>query len=86
MNVVLPPDLERRIAEQVEAGLYASASEVVRASSRLLFEAEEAPESRMGRLRADIESGLAQLDRAEGISGDLVLADITERLERRRVT
>jgi antitoxin ParD1/3/4 len=84
MNVSLTPELERRIAEKVNSGLYTSASEVVRESLRLLFEADDHRASRLSRLRADIQLGLDQLDRGEGIPGDQVLAEITERLERHR--
>ena len=86
MNVSLTPELERRIAEKVESGLYTSASEVVRESLRLLFEAEEQKEQRRERLRADIHIGLEQLDRGQGIPGKQVLADLTDRLESRRRT
>jgi antitoxin ParD1/3/4 len=84
MNVSLTPELERRIAEKVESGLYTSASEVVRESLRLLFEAEELRERRRARLQDDILLGLAQLDRGEGIAGEHVFADLAAQLERRR--
>jgi antitoxin ParD1/3/4 len=86
MNVSLTPELERRIVEKVESGLYTSASEVVRESLRLLFAAEELKEQRRERLRADIRLGLEQLDRGQGIPGEQVLADVTDRLESRRRT
>jgi antitoxin ParD1/3/4 len=86
MNVSLTPELERRIVEKVESGLYTSASEVVRESLRLLFAAEELKEQRRERLRADIRLGLEQLDRGQGIPGEQVPADVTDRLESRRRT
>ncbi|MFA7264642.1 MAG: type II toxin-antitoxin system ParD family antitoxin [Caulobacter sp.] len=72
MNVSLTPELERRVAQKVESGLYTTASEVVREGLRLLFEADEAREQRLARLRADIQLGLDQLDRGEAIPGGLV--------------
>ncbi|MEX2628850.1 MAG: type II toxin-antitoxin system ParD family antitoxin [Tistlia sp.] len=48
MKVSLTPELERFVAEQVTSGLYRSASEVVRASLRLLEQAE-----RRGRINHD---------------------------------
>lgn len=83
MNVSLTPELERRIAEKVESGLYTSASEVVRESLRLLFETEEVRERRLDRLRAEIRLGLDELDRGEGIPGERVRAEVAERLESR---
>lgn len=84
MNVSLTPELERRIAEKVESGLYTTASEVVREALRLLFEADEAREQRLARLRADIQLGLDQLDRGEGIPGGQVHDELTARIAEHR--
>ncbi|MBW4090782.1 MAG: type II toxin-antitoxin system ParD family antitoxin [Proteobacteria bacterium] len=86
MDVSLTPELERRIVEKVESGLYTSASEVVRESLRLLFETEALRERRLDRLRGEIQVGIDQLDRGEAIPGEQVLTEVTERLERRRRT
>jgi antitoxin ParD1/3/4 len=67
MNVSLTPELERRVAEKVEAGLYTSASEVVRESLRLLFEADDIRRGQLADLNNRIQLGLDQLDRGEGI-------------------
>lgn len=77
MNVSLTPELERRISEKVESGLYTTASEVVREALRLLFEADEVREQRLARLRTDIQVGLDQLDRGEGLSGGQVRDELT---------
>ena len=82
MNVSFTPELERRIAEKVESGLYTSAGEVVRESLRLLFAAEE--HTQRQRLRADIRLGLDQLDRGESIQGEQLHAEFSERVGRRR--
>ena len=81
MNVSLTPELERRIAEKVESGLYTTASEVVREGLRLLFQQELRREERLARLRADIAVGVEQLDRGEGIPGDQVYAELTDMLD-----
>jgi antitoxin ParD1/3/4 len=70
MNVSLTPELERRVAEKVESGLYTSASEVVREALRLLFEADDLKARRLEQLNGDIQLGLDQLDRGEGLDGD----------------
>lgn len=84
MNVSLTPELERRISEKVESGLYTTASEVVREGLRLLFEADEAREQRLARLRADIQVGIDQLDRGEGIPGETIRQEFAERAAARR--
>jgi antitoxin ParD1/3/4 len=69
MNVSLTPELERRVSEKVEAGLYTSASEVVRESLRLLFEAEDVRRGQLAELNNRIQLGLDQLDRGESVEG-----------------
>jgi len=68
MNVSLTPELERRVDERVETGLYTSASELVREALRLFFEFEEARRNEIEDLNRRIGVGLAQLDRGEGVS------------------
>jgi antitoxin ParD1/3/4 len=85
MNVSLTPELERRISQKVESGLYTTASEVVREGLRLLFEQDEAREQRLAKLRADIEFGLDQLDRGETLDGDEMFAELTARIEAKSV-
>jgi antitoxin ParD1/3/4 len=57
-NVNLTPELDRFIASKVDTGLYANASEVMRAALRLLERDETEQEARMAALRAAIDTGL----------------------------
>jgi antitoxin ParD1/3/4 len=84
MNISLTPELERRIAEKVESGLYTTASEVVREALRLLFSERDAQhrESAKAWLRAEIEEGLAEIDRGEWVDGDEAYRQATETIER----
>ena len=61
MNVSLTPELEEIVAQRVNSGRYASASEVVREALRLLEERD-----RLERLRQDVRLGLEQLDQGGG--------------------
>ncbi|WP_426031878.1 type II toxin-antitoxin system ParD family antitoxin [Caulobacter sp. DWP3-1-3b2] len=70
MNVSLTTELERRIAEKVESGLYTTASEVVREGLRLLFSADSLRAQQLERLNTDLQLGLDQLDRGESITGE----------------
>ena len=63
MHVSLTPELERRIKDKVDSGLYNNASEVVRESLRLMVERDELRD----RLRAEIQIGSEQLRRGEGV-------------------
>ncbi|HEY3800902.1 MAG TPA: type II toxin-antitoxin system ParD family antitoxin [Caulobacteraceae bacterium] len=76
MNISLTPELERRIAEKVGSGLYSTASEVVREALRRLFDLESERERLRAKLQAEIDEGIAELDRGEGLDGDAVFAEM----------
>ena len=60
MNVSLTPELEKFVAETVATGRYSSASEVVRASLRLMEEEERwkaYARSKIAKGLADVEAG-----------------------------
>ena len=82
MNVSLTQELEEYIARKVRMGLYKSASEVVREALRLLHERDRANEASLVELHRDIQTGLDQLDRGEGLAGGLVLEEIRGRARR----
>ena len=65
MNIYLTPELERRIPEQIESGLYSSASEFVREGLRPLFETDATQDRELAKLHADIQTGPGQVDRGE---------------------
>ncbi len=66
MNVSLTPKQKKFIEKQVKSGDYQTASEVVRDALRLL----EKRDRQFERLRRDIQDGIDQLDRGEGIPFD----------------
>jgi len=58
-NVNLTAELDSFIANRVETGLYANASEVMRAALRLLERDEQEQEEKLRALRAAIKKGMA---------------------------
>jgi antitoxin ParD1/3/4 len=58
-NVNLTPELDGFIAEKVDAGLYANASEVMRAALRLLERDEREQEENLAVLWAAVDKGIA---------------------------
>lgn len=77
INISLPPELERRVRQRVESGLYGSASEVVREALRLLDRYEASRQSALAALQGDIEVGLA--DREAGRVTDFDPAAIKQK-------
>ena len=79
MNVSLRPELERFVQERVASGRYRSAGEVLEAALSLLQEREEherEQEAKLAALRADIEEGIASLERGEGVDGEEFFAKL----------
>lgn len=58
MNVSLPPELEARVRQRVESGMYGSASEVIREALRLFDAYEQVKTAKLDGLRQDIAQGL----------------------------
>ena len=61
MPEAVPPELQRFVEQELASGRYQSAEEVVAEGLRLLRE------RKLYELRQDIDAGVAQLDRGEGI-------------------
>ena len=70
LNVSLTPGLSRFVESRVRSGKYQTASEVVREALRLLEGRDRAPVASIGQLKREIEVGLAQLRRGEGVDGE----------------
>ena len=64
MNIQIPPDLNSFVEELVAGGKYGSPDQVFVEGLRLLQVREQ--------LRRDVDLGIAQLDRGEGIEGEVV--------------
>jgi antitoxin ParD1/3/4 len=84
MNISLTPELERRISEKVDSGLYSTASEVVREALRRLFESEAERERLINQLNAELQEGIDQLDQGRSVSGAEAYRRVTDVIERRR--
>jgi antitoxin ParD1/3/4 len=70
VNVHLTPKLETLVQNKVKAGLYNSASEVVREALRLFEEKDRIRQLQIQDLRKKINKGWASLERGEGVDGE----------------
>ena len=62
MNVSLTPKLEQFVEKKIKAGLYQTASEVVREGLRLLAERDQREAAGLAELRSLINAGLEQIE------------------------
>ena len=69
MHISLTAELESRVKSKVESGLYNNASEVIREALRFMDAHEDwIHEIKLARLREQLQVGVDQLDRGEGIA------------------
>lgn len=59
LSITLPPEMVRTIKAKVEAGTYASTSEVIREAVRIWQRQEEEHEQRLASIRARVKRSLA---------------------------
>ena len=83
MKVMISDDAEQFVREEVASGRYHSAQEVVREGLRLLHERETLDRKWRERLNEQIEEGLVQLDRGEGIAGEQAFQALWEKSRKR---
>ena len=72
LNISLPEALKEHVQKRVAEGAFSNASDFVRALIRLDKEQQE----KLAALRRDIAVGIDQLDRAEGLDGEEVFAEL----------
>ena len=77
----IPPEFERAVLERVQSGAYESTDDVLKACVEAL-EIIEAEDDEW--LRREIQAGIDELDRGEGIPGEQAMEMV--RAELRRIT
>jgi len=84
MTITIKPELERKIADKVKSGRYASADEVVADALDVLDRVEAAERLREADISAKAKEGRAQAERGEGIPADMAVARLWDRIDRWR--
>jgi antitoxin ParD1/3/4 len=83
-HITLTPNDEAFIQNELRAGRYSSASELVRDALRLLKEREEERERKLTTLRAAIEEGLEDIRAGRAVEASVVYAELDEIIEQAR--
>ena len=84
LNVSLTPDLSRFVENRLRSGKYQTRSEVVREALRLLEDRDRAPTASVEELKREIEVGLSQLRRGEGVDGEEFFRHLVARRRAKR--
>ncbi|THB71584.1 MAG: type II toxin-antitoxin system ParD family antitoxin [Gammaproteobacteria bacterium] len=71
MNISLTPKLECLVKQKVDAGLYNSASEVIREALRLMEERDQVQQLKLQALKDEISLGLESLEAGKGNTLDI---------------
>jgi antitoxin ParD1/3/4 len=82
MNITFQPEEEQLIQERLKSGKYGSAYEVIVEALRLLEERDNQYQKWLKETRGKVAVGMAQLDRGEGIDGEVVIARLREKLQK----
>ena len=83
MTVILTPEQELFVAEQLKTGHYQSASDVVAQSLGMLRAQEEFIRSNTAELREKIARGLEQIRRGETVDGPKAIQNLRTKLRQR---
>ena len=85
MNISLTPKLEDLVKQKVNAGLYNSASEVIREALRLMEERDQLQLIKLQSLKDEISLGLKSLEAGKGKALDIeaIKAKGRQELERK---
>jgi antitoxin ParD1/3/4 len=84
MNITLKPEEEQLIQEKLKSGKYETVYEVIVEALRLLEERDKHYEKWVEETRKKVAVGLEQLDRGEGIDGEVVIARLRDKLSKAR--
>ncbi|MEH2374365.1 ribbon-helix-helix domain-containing protein [Nostoc sp.] len=82
MNIQIKPELEQIIQAQIATGRYANPEEVISKALKLLLEWEKGYQQWVGETREKVEVAIEQLDRGEGIDGEVVVEQLREKLRK----
>jgi Arc/MetJ-type ribon-helix-helix transcriptional regulator len=84
MTIAIKPELERKIADKVKSGGYASADDVVADALDVLDRAEAAERLRTADIGTKVEEGWASAERDEAIPSDVAIARLWDRIDQWR--
>lgn len=80
MNIQLKPELEKIIEAQIATGRYSNPEEVISKALKLLLDWEQGYQQWVEETKQKVEVAIEQLDRGEGIEGEVVIERLRSKL------
>ncbi|MFN6394594.1 MAG: type II toxin-antitoxin system ParD family antitoxin [Aphanizomenon sp.] len=84
MNIQIKPELEEIIAAQIATGRYTNPEDVISKALKLLLEWDKGYQNWVEETREKVDVAIEQLDRGEGIDGDVVISQLRDKLREAR--
>ncbi|MBS9382699.1 hypothetical protein BMF77_00006 [Dolichospermum sp. UHCC 0315A] len=84
MNIQIKPELEQIIQAQIATGRYTNPEDVISKALKLLLEWDKGYQNWVEETREKVDVAIEQLDRGEGIDGDIVISQLRDKLRQAR--
>ena len=84
MNIQIKPELEQIIEAQIATGRYTNPEDVISKALKLLLEWDKGYQNWVEETRKKVDVAIEQLDRGEGIDGDIVISQLRDKLRQAR--
>ncbi|BCL33946.1 type II toxin-antitoxin system ParD family antitoxin [Nostoc sp. MS1] len=86
MNIHIRPELEKIIQAQIATGRYDTAENVISKALKLLLEWDKGYQEWVNETKEKVDIAIKQLDRGEGIDGEVVIEQLRNKLRQARET
>ncbi|MTJ50473.1 type II toxin-antitoxin system ParD family antitoxin [Dolichospermum sp. UHCC 0259] len=84
MNIQIKPELEQIIEAQIATGRYTNPEDVISKALKLLLEWDKGYQTWVEETREKVDVAIEQLDRGEGINGEVVISQLRDKLRQAR--
>lgn len=84
MNIQIKPELEQIIQAQIATGRYTNPEDVISKALKLLLEWDKGYQNWVEETREKVDVAIEQLDRGEGIDGEVVISQLRDKLREAR--
>ena len=84
MNIQIKPELEQIIQAQIATGRYSNPEDVISKALKLLLEWDKGYQNWVEETREKVDIAIEQLDRGEGINGEVVISQLRDKLRQAR--